>query len=83
MAVSTNCAGDHVRSEVHGGGDVEKWQPASLDVTSVMASLEETNVAHSGLSSLAEVGKGDGGGVEKMGQTVTKNLKPMPTEMTN
>ena len=62
MAVLTNCAGDHVRSEMQPrGGDVEKWQPASLDVTSVMASLEETNVAHSGLSSLAEVGKGDGG----------------------
>ena len=27
--------------------------------------------------------RGTEGGVEKMGQTVTKNLKPMPTEMTN
>ena len=51
-----------------GGGDVEKWVPATPDVTSVMASLAETNVPHSGLSSLAcEVGKGDGGG-EKMGR---------------
>ena len=66
------------------GGDVEKWQPASLDVTSVMASLEETNVAHSGLSSLARWERGtEGGGIEKMGQTVTKILKLMPTEMTN
>ena len=65
-----------------GGGDVEKWVPATPDVTSVMASLAETNVPHSGLSSLAEVGKGDGGG-EKMGQTVTKNFRPMSTEMTN
>ena len=48
--------------------DVEKWVPATPDVTSVMASLAETNVPHSGLSSLAcEVGKGDGGG-EKMGR---------------
>ena len=36
-----------------GGGDVEKWVPATPDVTSVMASLAETNVPHSGLSSLA------------------------------
>ena len=65
-----------------GGGDVEKWVPATPDVTSVMASLAETNVPHSGLSSLGEVGKGDGGG-EKMGQPVTKILRPMLTELTN
>ena len=65
-------------------GDVEKWVPATPDVTSVMASLAETNVPHSGLSSLAEkVGRGDGGG-EKMGQRpVTKILRPMLTELTN
>ena len=42
-------------------GDVEKRVPATPDVTSVMASLAETNVPHSGLSSLGEVGKGDEG----------------------
>ena len=66
-----------------GGGDVEKWVPATSDVTPVMASLAETNVPHSGLSSLgAEVGRGDGRG-EKMGETVTQNLRPMLTELTN
>ena len=39
-------------------GDVEKWVPATPDVTSVMASLAETNVPHSGLSSLARWERG-------------------------
>ena len=40
-----------------------------------MASLEETNVAHSGLSSLAEVGKGDGGRSWKNGTDSDKKFK--------
>lgn len=50
-----------MRGMEYAPGDVEKWVPATPDVTSVMASLAETNVPHSGLSSLGEVGKGDEG----------------------